>query len=92
MARTTARPASRSARSLLEQEGDPDRDSGEGVSEVVDQVGQQRDRAREDEDGRLDERRQAEEPEAERDCPEARPRPQNRGSTRPCAWPSACEA
>ena len=84
MARTTARPASRRRARSLSRKAIPIGTAVEGVSEVVDQVGQQRDRAREDEDGRLDERRQAEEPEAERDCPEARPRPQNRGaSTRP---------
>jgi hypothetical protein len=41
-------------------EGDPERDGGERVAEVVDQVGEERDRVREDEDGDLSGGREAE--------------------------------
>jgi hypothetical protein len=58
------------ARQLLaperaEEESDPERHRSEGVTEVVDQVGQQRDRARQNEDRHLCARSESEDPEAE---------------------------
>ncbi len=51
-----------------EEEGDPERDRGQCVAEVVDQVREQRDRAGEREDRKLDPGRDPEHSEADRDC------------------------
>ena len=48
-------------------EGDPERNGGQRVPEVVHEVGEERDRACEHEDRELCERRQTEDREAERD-------------------------
>jgi hypothetical protein len=56
------------------EERDPDRHRGERVADVMDQIGQQRNRARQDEDHGLHERRGAQDSEAERDGLEARAR------------------
>ena len=53
IAATTNRPAVRSARSERSRNAAPSGHGGQGVAEVVDEVGQQRDAAREDEDQRL---------------------------------------
>ena len=66
IARTTARPASFSARKLRQEEGESQRHGGERVAEVVDEVGKQRDRVRHQEDGELQEGRNAED--GETDC------------------------
>ena len=49
-----------------QKEGDAERQRGQRVAEVVDQVGEQRDRVREHEDDHLGERSGPEQPEAER--------------------------
>ena len=49
------------------EEGNPERDRRRGVAEVVDQVCEQRHRTREDEDGKLEQRRHDEHRQADRD-------------------------
>src|SRR5207247_5073689 len=61
-----------------EVEGDPEWNRGERVSEVVDQVGEQRDAQGPGVDERLSERRQDQDAEAPRDRANARPRTEDR--------------
>jgi hypothetical protein len=63
MARTTASPASFSTRKLPRKNA-IQRDGGERVSEVVDEIGEQRDRTGQHEDRKLRERSRAEDAEA----------------------------
>lgn len=51
----------------LEEEGDAEGNRGQRIAEVVDEVGEERNRAREDEDGELCEGGRREDPQAERD-------------------------
>jgi hypothetical protein len=61
-----------------EKERDAERDRGEGVADVVDQVGEQRDRVREREDRELRCGRDGEDCEARCDCADAGARAQDR--------------
>ena len=54
------------------EEGNPEGERGEGVAEVVDQVGEEGDAAAQQVDEDLHERRQHEDGKADRDCLDAR--------------------
>ena len=67
------------------QEGGAERHRGERVADVVDQVGEQRDRAAEDEDDDLRRRRDAEDQQADEDRAEPLARAFDRGVDQPVA-------
>lgn len=72
-----------------EQEGDPERDGGERVPDVVDQVGEQGDAVAEDEDRSLRERGRAQDREADADRPQARAGTRDRRVDQPVRVPVA---
>jgi len=67
IASTTAKPRDLLGSKRTKEERDPDRHRGERVPDVVDQVGEQRHRARQNESPGLHERRGAQDSEADRD-------------------------
>jgi hypothetical protein len=78
IASTTASPASFSPRTLRRTNAIPERHRRQRVTEVVDQVGQQRDRVREQKDEQLPDCGKAEDKQAERDRLDALPRADDR--------------
>src|SRR5215204_239894 len=65
------KPITAAAPTTLQGKGDPERDRGDGIAEVVNGVRQQRCRAREDDDHHLEERRGPKADKRELECPDA---------------------
>ena len=67
---THAAPKAAPIPAATKREGDPERDGGEGVRQVVERVRQQRHRSAEYDDHRLDERRGTEAGQGDLGCPD----------------------